>query len=384
MLKAADFDVIDVGMTRLLDQFTISVLKSIIKKLVRADMTSSAAWQMRRLLEAGAVYDDVMKIVARSVGKTEAEIKMLFQSAGVKSLTFDDRIYRKAGLHPPPINLSPSMLNTLRVGIAKAHGVVHNLTMTTAITAQKTFLESLDLAYFQVSSGAFSYDQAIRHAVNKVLKTGVTVIDYESGKEDKVDVAIRRAVLTGVAQTTAKMSLQRATDMGCDLVQVSAHYGARNKGDIPENHEMWQGKVYSVSGTHPKYKDFREQTGYGKGEGLAGYNCRHSFYPFFDGASVNPYTEEELSQIEKKTVPYHGRDINQYEASQKQRYIERNIRKYKREAKLLGDLGLDNTEKIEKVREWQARMRAFVAETGLVRQPAREGPRVKLVRVSGQ
>jgi hypothetical protein len=376
MITAAEFDMLNTPIMNHYDLFSRTVLDSIIKKLKQADMTSSAAWQMQRLIESGTVYDMALRIVAARTGQSESGLRKLFEKAGVKALGFDNAIYRKAGLNPGRLALSPAMLDVLKAGIIKTGNKLRNLTMTTAPAAQKLFIDALDLAYTQVSTGAFSYDEAIKNAAKSVVKKGLTVIDYETGKTDQVDVAVRRAVLTGVSQTTARMSLDRAHEMGQDLVQVSAHYGARNRGDIPENHEMWQGRVYSISGTHPKYKDFREQTGYGTGEGLSGWNCRHSFYPFFDGISVNPYTEEELDRMAKKVVTYKGKEISQYEASQIQRSIERNIRKYKREAELLGSNGIDNTEELEKVKKWQKKMRGFVAETEMVRQPAREGGKV--------
>ena len=92
-----------------------------------------------------------------------------------------------------------------------------------------------------------------------------------------MDVAVRRAVLTGVNQTTARMQIARADEMECDLVETTAHMGAR-----PE-HMDWQGRIFSRSGKSRKYPDFVKSTGYGTGPGLCGWNCRHSFFPYFEG-----------------------------------------------------------------------------------------------------
>jgi hypothetical protein len=216
------------------------------------------------------------------------------------------------------------------------------------------------------------YNSAIRAAIKNVAADGLNVIDYASGHQDKLDVAMRRNILTGVAQTAGQLQITRADEMGSDLVGVSAHVGARNKGGEPENHEMWQGKVYSRSGNHPKYGNFYQHTGYGTGPGLAGWNCRHSFYPFFEGLSENAYTREDLQDYANKTVTYQGKEIPIYDATQYQREIERRIRFWKRQAGALDAAGLENAAETAKVREWQARARDFVKQTGLDRQYPRE------------
>jgi len=211
---------------------------------------------------------------------------------------------------------------------AQAGGLIRNLTMTTAIAGQEAFISAADLAYMQVSTGTMSYTQAIREAVKSVASQGLSVIQY-AGRKDQLDVAMRRAVLTGVGQTTGKLQMARADEMGCDLVQTSAHAGARPA------HQVWQGQVFSRSGKSREYPNFVESTGYGTPGGLNGINCRHSWYPFFEGISENAYTERDVQALADKKVNYQGREITQYEASQVQREIERKIRKAKREASAL-------------------------------------------------
>jgi hypothetical protein len=325
-----------------------------------------------RLQESGALYKDVLKQLAKLTGKSEQEIASLLQKAGVKAISFDDKVYKAAGLEPIPLNLSPAMLDVLKASLQKTNATINNLTSTTALTAQQSFINAANLAHQQVTSGAMSYNQAIRQAVKKVAAEGLTTIDYATGHTDQLDVATRRAVLTGVAQTTGQLQMTRADEMGSDLVAVSAHQGARNKGTGPMNHESWQGKIYSRSGTHKKYPNFVEVTGYGTKLGLLGINCRHSFAPFFEGLSEKAYSAAELRDINKKKVTYQGQSITQYEASQIQREIERKIRYWKRQQAALDAAGLDNAQEAAKVREWQLRMREFVAETDLVRQRERE------------
>ncbi len=330
-------------------------------------MTETAAWQMQRLIESGLVYENALTEIARVTGKSKAALRVAFDAAGVKSLAFDDQIYLQAGLNPMPLNLSPAMAQVLAAGLQKTQGIATNLTMTTAYSGQQSFIQAADLAYMQVANGAMSYDQAIRAAIRQVAQGGLSVISYPTGKVDQLDVAMRRTVLTGVSQTTGVMQIERANEMGVDLVQTSAHIGAR------PDHQRWQGKIFSRSGRDKRYPDFVAETGYGTGPGLMGWNCRHSFYPFFDGISHNAYKKRDLESFANKVLTYQGNEISVYDATQIQRKIERKIRASKREAYALEAAGLGNELEVAKIRAWQARMRAFIKQTGLSRQYVREG-----------
>ena len=371
MLTDIDFDVFINSVMNLYTDYETSVIEDIARRLKNLDF-ASAAWQVQRLNESGALYKDVLKKLAKLTGQSEAAIKETLTRAGVKAVKFDDAIYKAAGLNPLPLNMSPAMVQALRAALDKTNGVINNLTKTTVLNAQQTFIKAADLAYYQVSTGAMSYDEAIRHAVKKLAADGLEVVDYASGHRDKIDVAMRRAVLTGVAQTANQLQTTRADEMGSDLVAVSAHIGARNTGTGPMNHASWQGKIYSRSGTHPKYPDFVKVTGYGTGEGLGGWNCRHSFYPFFEGISENAYSRKELSEYKSKTVTYNDKEIDFYEATQYQREIERRIRFWKRQEAALQAAGQDASFETGKVKQWQQTMREFIAETELDRQSVRE------------
>jgi hypothetical protein len=311
---------------------------------------------MQRLIESGKVYENAIKELAKTTGMSEQALLEAFKKAGVKSMHFDDSIYKAAGLNPLPLNLSPAMIQVLAAGLAKTNGVIKNLTMTTAMSAQQSFIASADLAYLQVSSGAMSYDQAIRVAVKDVANKGLSTIDYATGHRDQLDVAMRRTVLTGVSQTTGKLQEARADEVGCDLVQVSAHIGAR------PSHQVWQGKIFSRSGTSKRYPPFILSTGYGTGPGLGGWNCRHSFYPFFEGISENAYNALEVESYAKKTIEHNGQQMPIYDLTQAQRAIERKIRFYKRQASALEAAGLSNEGELAKVTQYQARMRNFIEQ----------------------
>lgn len=373
MLTADQLDVLPNPILELFERYHTSILEDIARRLANLDYTS-AAWQVQRLNEAGLLYAQILSRLSDLTGQSEDTLKTIFENAGVKAFAFDDRIYRAAGLNPLPLNLSPNVMEALTIGLQKTGGLLRNLTLTTAMSGYDVFIDASDLAYMQVSTGALDYNTAIREAVKSVAEKGLQVIYYDSGHRDQVDVAVRRAVLTGVSQTVGEMQLKRAEDMGSDLVQTSAHIGARNKGSVPENHELWQGRIFTL-GTDPEnanYPDFYAVTGYGTITGLMGINCRHSFFPFFKGISEAFYDEAGLTDLADRTVTYSGETISFYDATQIQRKLERAIRKAKRVAAPVAAAGLDNSQEIEAIYLAQAKMRDFIRQTGLTRQYQRE------------
>ena len=367
MLSSDYLDVLPKSIVDLYEQYNLSIIRDIARRLAKmGTITDTAAWQMQRIIESGKTFENAIAELAKLTGKSKEELTKTFTQAGIKSLRFDDEIYRKAGLSPLPLNLSPAMAQTLAAGLAKTGNIMRNLTMTTAVSAQRLFINASDLAYLQVSSGAMSYDQAIRAAVKSVAAQGVSTIDYATGHQEQLDVAVRRTVLTGVSQTAAVLQTKRADEMGVDLVQTSAHYGAR-----PE-HVVWQGRIFSRSGTDRRYPDFVTSTGYGTGPGLGGWNCRHSFFPFFPGISQNAYDAETRKDLRNKKVTLAGKEISMYDATQIQRGIERKIRYWKRQAAGMDAAGLDASAENAQVATFQKQMRIFVSDTQLPRQAPRE------------
>jgi len=328
MLTAAQFDSLVVPILDMYEEFTQSVINDIARRIVKmGSPTATSAWQVQRIIESGLTYQDTIRRISLLTGKSERQLKEIFKQSGVKAVSFDDKIYREAGLDPIPLNLSPAMLDVLTSGLIKTGGVMKNLTMTTATSSQQLFIQGADLAYNQVIHGTMSYDQAVRSSIKHIGDSGLNV-HYPTGHKDKLDVAMRRTVLTGVGQTAAQLQLTRADQLGQDLVQISAHGGAR------PSHAKFQGQIFSRSGRDKHYPDFVSSTGYGSGQGLAGYNCRHSFYPFFKGISENAYTEDETDKLAREKVKYRGQSLSMFDATQEQRRIERKIRSWTRDAEV--------------------------------------------------
>ncbi|MFV0517241.1 MAG: phage minor capsid protein [Aminipila sp.] len=343
------------------------IIADMARRLTTYDYFIPAAqWQYKKLREMSLLHEDILKKLSATTGISKKQIEQMIEQAGVQTLKTDDEIYKRAGKTPGPISASPELQAVLTAGVNKTQGLFENLTRTTANTATHQFEKALDRAYMQITSGAFDYNSAIRSAVKDLSQKGVAVVEYPSGHIDYMEVAVRRATVTGVNQTAAKLQEARADEMDSDLVEVTAHAGAR------PDHAEWQGKVFSRSGKHPKYPDFVSSTGYGTGAGLCGWNCRHNFYPFFEGISEKTCTRSELKELNALKYEYNGQKMTEYEATQKQRHIERQIRRWKREEQAFKTINFPTDEATAKVRQWQSVQRDFINQTGLKRQYDRE------------
>ena len=324
-------------------------------------LTPTAIWQAWRLAETRAVRSNTVATLARYTGKSRAEIKRLLETAGAQTLAADDAVYTAAGLDPPPVNQSPALLNLLNAGYRQTCGTWQNLTATTANTVTGAFEDRLSRAWGLVSTGALDYSTAIRRTVDDLADT-MPYITYPSGHTDTLEVAARRAVLTGVNQTCAKLQLARMEEMDCEFVEVTAHEGAR------PTHAVWQGRVYHRGGAvvhdGERYEDFETATGYGTGPGLCGWNCRHNFYPFYPGVSVRNYTDERLAELDARNIPYGGGLYTRYEITQMQRALERRVRKYKRRYLAETAAGVDASQSAAKLKAARQQLSAFLEETG--------------------
>lgn len=358
MLSPEYLDTLPDAALELWRQVEEDILADMARRMVKmGGITETAVWQAQRLEATRLFRREVVKRLSRALGKSEAEVRKLLVQAGTQALAADDEIYRAAGLSPPPANDSPALKNLLNAGAKQTNGTMANLTATTANTATGQFERALDRAWLQTASGAFDYQTAVRRCISDLAATGLEAVRYPTGHTDTLEVAVRRAVVTGINQSACKLQIARCQELGCDLVEVTAHAGAR-----PE-HAAWQGKIYSISGEHPKYPPLSE-TGYGTGAGLGGWNCRHNAYPFWEGVSEPQYTPERLDKLNAREVEYNGKRYTRYEINQMQRSRERRVRRWKRQYVMEEAAGLDSTQTALRLKAARQSLSDFIAETG--------------------
>ncbi len=356
-----------------------SILRDVVRRIMKTNytVTDTAAWQSEKLQQAGMVFDDVTKQVAKHTEKSKSEIEQAFADAQTEVFNYADEVVEAAGYDPVEFKtLSPKMKNIWKAALAKTVTEARNLTKTTANTSMASFISAADLAHMQISSGAFTYQQAIKNAIKAAAYNG-TIVTYPSGHKSSLDAAMRRAVLTGVNQTAGTLQDMRANDMDVDIMELTAHSGARPK------HAQWQGKLVSRSG-QPGYLSL-EDIGYGTAAGFMGANCRHGWFMFFPGISTRKYTQAQLDKLANETVTYNDKQIPVWEARDMQRSMERSIRKYKRELVAIDEAMknvLEDEERIEwqydfytaskKLKSKEAQIADFCKQTGLRRDRFRE------------
>ena len=362
---------------KLYAQLEDDIISDIVRRMMKTGIvTESTKHQAEMLQNAGLLYDDILSEIAKRTDATSQHVKALFEDAGVRTVNFDNQIYRAVGRVPVDIRQSPAMRQTLESGYRKTLGNMQNLTLTTANMAQSTYYSACNQAYMQVVSGAFSYQEAIKKAIQKTAQDGAFVL-YPSGHRDRVDVAVRRSVLTGVGQTCREIGLMNAEENDCDVMELSAHFGAR------PTHAEWQGQIVSLSG-RKGYLSL-DSIGYGTGDGFGGWNCRHDWFPYFEGYSRRNYTDNYLKSLNEKNIEYNGEKYSQYEISQIQRRYEREIRSAKRE-KIAFDTAVKESSDPElksvmksgsdyanqQIKDKQAKMRDFIQQTRQSRDYFRE------------
>ncbi len=332
-----------------------------IKKSLR--VTSTAEFELTKLEQANLLNKRAVEIISKKAGISRREIERLIRQSGFSIVNQDEEIYRLAvesgqlTIEALPIDMSPRLQTAIQSCIDNAQFGLSNLTNTRMMdagngmetltkAARREYYNAVNKAFLSVRTGAMTTPAAVKASCIELAQKGISVTHWESGHTDKLEVAVRRNIKTSMAQTAAQMTLARMQDYQHDLVEVSAHWGAR------PSHFIWQGKVYSLTGSEG-YENFYDATGYGTGAGLCGWNCRHRFYPYFPGIkTVYPEYDEDENRIH-------------YENTQKQRYYERQIRAAKREKAALEGTGASEADiksANAKIRGKQKDLRNYLAE----------------------
>jgi hypothetical protein len=291
--------------------------------------------EVMKLLRADKAYMDAVaqntkeykRLVMEEIKTVEKEAERLgndiVASAGDMAFNTDLSAWEQAGKKLTQDSAFTKLVEEMMVATA---GTLKNITKTTGfkgasgfIQIQNAYTNALDRALIKMTSGAFSFDQAVNDMVRDLAQSGLRSVDYASGRSYQLDTAARMCLRTSSAQLSAQITEKHLNDTDEDLVEVDAHWGARPA------HASWQGKIYSRSGKSRKYPSF-SVCGYGRVDGICGINCRHNFYPFFAGIS-------EPTRWDKEPAPksYMGKEYTYEQATTKQREMERGIRAIKRE-----------------------------------------------------
>lgn len=316
-----------------------TLLEEICSRLKAADELNEVTVQdIRALRSHGIDLKAIKKAIREASGISKTKLDKLFDDVVERNKKYYTDLIDLAHITQPETLVDAAEVAAIR---AQTLDTFRNLTASmgflvdagrTMLPPAKAYQWALDNATMQIQSGAISYNQAIKTAVKQLADSGLKVVDYESGHRDQIDVAVRRAVMTGVNQICAKYTEQSAQYLETPHFEVSAHAGARDKpGPSPwSSHKDWQGKVYSIR-ANDIYPSIYEVCGLGAVDGLEGANCRHRRNVWVEGVSERTYTDEQLAHIDDDLgCEFDGKKYTAYEATQMQRRVERQIIKQDR------------------------------------------------------
>lgn len=373
-------------LTELFRNLESTLLDEICSRLNLAGQLNEVTVQaMRALRSHGISLEEIERAIRKTTGISEKKLNELLDDVVNRNQQYYTEVINLAKVTAPETLLDAAVADAIRV---QTLDTFRNITQSmgflvdngrTMLAPARTYQWALDSAVLQIESGAISYNQAIRRGVKELADSGLKTVNYESGHVDSIDVAVRRAVMTGVNALCQKYAEQSLDYLETDLVEVSAHLGARNTGTGPENHESWQGLVLRWSekprASTGDYPDFVNTTGFGTGPGLGGWNCRHHYYPFVESVMEPTYSKVDLEAMkgENRKFTFEGKEYDGYTSTQVQRRIERTIRKLKREQTAYKAAGLEEDAQAvtARIRRLNKEYKAFSEAAGLPLQRER-------------
>ncbi|WP_042265748.1 phage minor capsid protein, partial [Clostridium butyricum] len=312
-----------------LEEFIIQDIAERIGKT--GTITATAEQQIETLQGLGFNKKEIEDKVANVLKKSQKEVEQLFQEVASTSMAPENELYKKAGLGTFNIN-APELQAYITAAGLQTKKEFKNITQSLGFATKqngkivysdiaKFYQETVDFANMQVVTGATTREQAVKRAVKRMTDSGLRFVDYDNGYSMNVQDAINRTVRTSANQMSNQLTnymMNKNIAKDDQYAEVSAHAGAR------PSHQTWQGQVYKVEGSTSEYDNLYESTELGSAGGLCGANCRHSYYPFIPDISVRAYSESDLEKYNSnKTQSYNGKEYTPYEATQRQRVIER-------------------------------------------------------------
>ena len=337
MFTPSQLEQIPIELERLFLEFQQRAMSDIIRRIrINDEITRSADWQIYRLVQMGQSSEYIQQEIKRLLMLTDKEVDNLYEKVIEAGYSHDEKLYKAVGAELIPFKDNAELQQLIKavsvqtkqqlVNITQTLGFATQINNVRVFTPMAQYLQrTLDAAVLDVTSGAFDYNSVLKRVVADMTKSGVRTVDYETGHYNRIEVAARRALMTGVQQVVNHINDSNARELNTDYFEVSWHATAR------PTHQVWQGRVYSR-------KELVEICGLGTGPGLLGWNCYHSYYPFIPGVSVRQWTNEQLDAMNaKENTPkeYNGKEYTTYEATQRQRQLETLMRAQRQKIKLL-------------------------------------------------
>lgn len=322
------------------------IMEDVIRRIKQyKKITSTADYQINRLIELGKSTEEIEKIIKEALDATYPQMFELYDEVTNWQYVRNRDIYEQVnGVFIPPEEnewlkqvsdaVKKQTADELK-NLSQSYGFTVMMGNKRVFTPFADYYQQyVDNAIMDIVSGGFDYNTVMRRVVTQMTNSGLRTVDYASGHSNRVPVAVRRAVLTGVSQITRQVNERNAALLDTDYYEVSWHAAAR------PDHRVWQGKVYS-------HKQLEDICGLGTVIGLCGANCRHDYYPFIPGISERLYTDEWLEEQNKKeaqTKEWMGKEYDAYGLTQKQRQMETAMRAQREKVDLLKAADVDKEE----------------------------------------
>lgn len=346
MFTPTEIEALPSAMEQLYRSLQLNIMSDLTERLKAngEEITSAADWQINRLYELGVSKDEIDSLIQSTLNVSDAEIDRIYDEVVKSGYARNEELYKGKGKEYIPYaenkqlqQLVKAVKNQTKSEYRNITGslgfAVRNADNTLSFTPLADFYQrTLDNGLMQIASGAVDYNTVLKRAVKAMTDIGLRTVDYASGWSNRVDVAVRRALMTGFNQVVAKVNEDNAEQLGTEYFEVSYHRGAR------PTHQVWQGRVYSK-------KELETVCGLGTVTGLCGANCYHSYSPFMKGIDTPTYSEEELDHMnEEENTPkeYNGKEYTAYEAQQRQRRLETAMRADRQKIELLTQGGADD------------------------------------------
>lgn len=338
MLTPNEIEYVPDKISKIYRGLQFDILNDITERIaVNHDITRTADWEINRLYELGVAKEVIKRHIKRTLGLTADEIDRIYSDIIAEDYARYAPIYKEQGKSFIPFKENKQLQQLIGGVKEQTKGEFKNITQSLGFAVKqpdgsrvfqpiaKAYQKTLDKAAFGMLSGVYDYNTMIKQVVKELTDSGLRTIDYETGWQNRVEVAARRALMTGFNQVVSKITESNAEKLGTEHFEVTYHRGAR------PTHQPWQGRVYTKD-------ELVTVCGYGDVAGLKGANCYHDFYPFFPGISKRLYNDEDLARMnaeENTPKEYKGRQYTTYEALQRQRRIESALRRKREEIALL-------------------------------------------------
>lgn len=316
------------------------IMQDIVRRIKKAGkITSTADWQINRLRILGNSSEDIEKMLKEALNASYPQMFELYDKVIDWEYVRNKDIYEQINAEFIPYEENDELQQITNALIQQTDADLRNITQSLGFYLDygggkpvltplaEVYQKYLDSACLDIVSGAFDYNSVLRRVVTQLTNSGLRQINYASGRANRVDVAARRAVMTGITQLTGHISDYNAEKLYTEFFEVAWHSGAR------PTHAVWQGKVWSK-------KQLITVCGLGTVTGLEGVNCYHERYPFIPGISERNWTDEWLEeQNRKENTPkeFNGKEYTLYEAKQRQRQMEAAMRAQREKVQLLKD-----------------------------------------------